>query len=433
MKQQLHSLATTILLFIALLCASCDPPPLEVDPDVIQEKVYNPTVNKKDTLNAGVTLFIDYSTCVKDAVANSVFFAAIRPRITGLKPTMYAIKGESIEYYSSNMDSINLELNHIQEISYANINGAVEQICNANQQAILITDCEYWTKPQGERTDLPYLKEPFIQWLNKGYSIYIIKESYLETYHGSSYPKIRFYFFFTDDKLSNNVYEEVSKSTGFKSANVTFFKSTNSDIIIHRNTETVDNNLVFRMDTTRLFDYIEIDDSWKDIQQYIMEATDDDGNLISGGNPLIKGVKFSNFNNYTIEDIEVHASNITAQYMAIEDSTLSPDVINITDGFVLDTVSLKNNELNVKINGKIFAFLNNEFGGNLLRLDFVIKSAKNKPVNAVFSWDSMSKPNTKNISVQESIKQAIDNPDTNPAKQNNGIIHTLFIKTESYK
>jgi hypothetical protein len=375
---------------------------------------------------------VDYSICVKEAVASSAFFAAIRPRITGLKPTMYTIKGDVIELYSSDMDTINLELNKIQEISYANIKGAVEQICNDSQQAILITDCEYWTKPEGERTNLPYIKEPFIKWLNKGYSIHIAIEPYKEPYKGKLYEKKRFYFFFTDDKLSDNVFAEVSKTDNFTNHSVSFCKLTNADLRIQRNIDAINANLTVEGDTTHFFDYFEIDNPWEDIQKYVIEATDDEGNPISGGDALIKGIKLSGFNNYTIEDIDIVASNITAKYLDTIFST-GHSTINISDGFSLDKNSLKDNELNVKINEKIFKNLNDEFGGNLIRLDFVVKSAKNKPVSKPeFSWQSLNKPAEENISVYESIVQTLQNPDVNPAKQNNVIIHTIFLKTQKY-
>ncbi|OAV73443.1 hypothetical protein Barb6_00236 [Bacteroidales bacterium Barb6] len=430
MKRQLHFLVATSI--IALLCVACNPI-LEVDINELQENVYAPTVHKKDTLEMTVSLFIDYSTCVREAVSNSAFFATIRPRLTGLKPTMYSIKGNEIKEFSSDMDKINQELNNITEFSYANIQGAVEQICNSNQQAVLITDCEFWTTPEGERTNLPYMKEAFITWLNKGFSIHIITEAYKESYHGSSHDKKRFYLFFTDDKLPNDLYEEISKADDFENINGSYYKLTNSDMKFLRSIDVVDDNLNFQIDTSYHFDYIEIDNSWKDIQKYVMEATDGDGNLIPDGNPIIKGLKFQPFGNYTIEDIDIVASNITAAYL---DTVFSDghSMINIPDGFSLDKDSLKNNTINVNVKENIFDYLNDEFEGNLLRLDFVVKSARNEPISKQdFSWLSISKSGEENISVYESVKQALDNKVTNPIKQNNGIIHTIFIKTEKYK
>lgn len=71
---------------------------------------------------------------------------------------------------------------------------------------------------------------------------------------------------------------------------------------------------------------------------------------------------------------------------------------------------------------------------NLIRIDIILKSTIEKvtPKNN-FSWLSLNKSGVENISVYESVKQAIDNPETNPIKRNNGVIHTIFIKTLEYK
>jgi hypothetical protein len=414
---------------IALLfagCAGCSSGGyFEVDVATLQEKIYEPTATKKHTLDTKVSLYVDYSTCVKLAVEKSDFFSSIRPRITGLQQlTMYKIEGSNITLFSSDNASINQELNKIKEIDYANIGGAVEQICNANQQAILITDCEYWTKQEGERTDLTYMKDPIVQWLNKGFSIYVLVEPYKETSKGTSYDKKLFYFFFTDDKITDNIYTKIIGNVN--TDQLSTYKFTNSDMKVIRNKDMVDNSLVCNVDDSFDFDYIEIENKWEDIQKYIMEATDDDGNLIPGGTPFIKGLKFTLPDCYvlTTDDINIKVANITKTY---QDSFYSPNLSKpITDGIFLDKKAMENGEIAIKINDKILDFLSDE-DGNLIRIDFVIKSAKRKNVpEEDFVWKSTSKPGF-NISVQESINQALEY-----ASPVNQIIHTIFIKTAKY-
>lgn len=423
---------------IALLSAGCDKVVrYEVNTNELQ-KIYSSSIKPSQTLNKNVDLFVDYSTCVKDAVSNSVFFASIRPRITGIKPiTLYSIKGKVIDTFSSNNDSINLELNKITEILYANIELAVERICNSNNQSILITDGEYWTKPEGERTDLPYMKQPFIKWLNKGFSIHVISETYEE----KSSVKKRFYFFFTDDKLKDNIYSEVSKAENFNSPGVSFFTLTNSDATIIRNVNTVDDQLEFTVDTSGKFDFVKIDSPWKDIKEFVQYVQDDEEEsekenehgTSHNGHHLFKDIKIRSkeLANFKIEDIDIKAYSYTDVYL---DSIHSNNLVKeIPKGFILDNETFKKaGDISIKISDDLGQFLETD-KENLIRLDIVLKEIKLKPVPTdLFTWKSINKP-TDNVSVYESVKQALDNPDTNPMKQNNGIIYTVFIKTAEYK
>lgn len=409
-------------------CSKCKVDHYDVEMNELQ-KIYTSTVQSKSNLTQNVDLYIDYSTCVAEAVTNSPFFRAIRPRITGSGPTLFGIQGPMIRLISLNRDTVNQVLNNISEISFANIPGAIEQICNSNNQAILITDGEYWTTPEGERIDLPYMKDRFIKWLNKGYSINIASEAYVENYNGRPYDKKRFYFFFIDDNIQNNIFSEISKAENFYSSNVTFFKLTNSDLKIQRNSM-IDSNLDSKSDTTYNFDYFEINTSWEDIFKYVLNATDDQGNTINNGNPLIYNIKIQNLelNNYNIDNVVIKAYNISSLYM---DNAHSIKLnTEIPDGF---SIINQNGKISIKLTPQIENYLDNS-NDNLIRIDLILKDARSKGVpRELFSWHSLTNPGRENISVYESIRQTIDNRDTNPSTRNNGIIRTIFIKTPEFK
>lgn len=394
------------------------------------EKIYSSSVSPSTTLNKDIDLYVDYSTCVIDAVKNSSFFKSLRPTITGESPTLYAIKGPAIQLVSSDMDTVNRELTNLTEIAYADITGAIGNITNSNKQSILITDGEFWTIPEGERTDLPYMRESFEKWINRGYVVHIVIENYKESYKGKSTDKKRFYFFFTDDKLENNIYEIARNSQGFNSTDLNHFKMSNSDINIIRNT-TIDDNLQFKIDTIQKFDFIEIDSPWEDIQNYVLNASDDEENPIKNGSPLIKDLKISNKTlvNFDLSEISIKAYNITDFYL---DSNTSKIKV-ISEGFILDkTLFKKKGEIAIRINDKLFNQLETD-QKNVLRIDIVLEEIKSKPIDKNwFTWKSLSTPNVDNISVFESIKQTFDNPDINPKNRSNGIIHTIFIKTLEY-
>ena len=412
---------------LILLCHACGGGGFEPDLTELKVRFHDVAIDRRTALNAGVNLFVDYSSCVKDAVRNSAFFAAVRPRITGLNPVLYSMRGSETERVSDDMDVINRELNNLDDVPYADIRGTVELICRSDRQAILVTDCEYWTRGEGERTNLPYLKAPFIDWLNKGRVIYVVVERYREIYRGKQCDKKRFYFFFTDDKLRDNVFEEIRRTGDFGQYGVVFHKLCNSDIIIDRTALSVDDNLTLSMNSSMPFDYIEIYDDWDIINRYVMEASDDDGNPVAGGNPLIKGLKFSDYGNFRIESLGVRVSDITQAYC---DSLLPTAAKDVSAGFRLD---ISDRELKLRLTDKIFEYLGNEYGGNLFKVDFVVGSAVNLPLPSEdFSWRSLSVPETENLSVYESIRQTLDNPSVNPSRRNGGVIHTIFIKTKPY-
>jgi hypothetical protein len=412
---------------LILLCHACGSGGFEPDLTELQDRFCNGAVNRTAVLKAGVNLFVDYSSCVKDAVRNSDFFAAVRPRITGLNPLLYSMRGSETVRVSDDMDVINRELNSLDDVPYADIKGTVELICSSDCQAILITDCEYWTKGEGERTNLPYLKVPFIEWINRGHVIYVVVERYVEMYRGKRCDKKRFYFFFTDDRLRDNVFEEIRRTGDFSRYGVVCHKLCNSDIRIDRTALTADENLTFDVNSSRSFDYVEIYDGWDIISRYVMEAEDDEGNPVAGGNPLIRGIRFSDYGNYRIESVGVRVSDITQAYC---DSLPLSAAKDVSAGFRLDP---SGGELKLRLTDRIFEYLGYEYGGNLFRVDFVVGSAANLPLpEEDFSWRSLSIPGTDNLSVYESIRQTLDNPAVNPARQNGGVIHTIFIKTKPY-
>lgn len=428
-------------ILLAILFNSCGSKYLQVDKQVLQTKIYDPTAIKYQSLQQSTVLYLDHSTCVIDAVQNSEVFKAVRPNLGQYCDTLRLIKGDSFESIPLNRkeNKVSEVLETINtDISFADIRSAVFNICNDNQQAIIISDCESYAN--GRFLDLePYMSEPFKIWLSKGHSIYIITEPYQEKYKGRTYDKKRFFIIFTDDKLqapiSNVIKAEIQ---GLMENGVcTWFKMTNSDISIESpKSDMVNPNLTFNVDYLNGFEFISIDDSWEAIREYVMKL-DKYGEPIpeEKSEPLISNLILVNGENFKINDIQVEATNITSKYLALEDSSVTANEINISDGFVLDKVALKSNKLNVLLTDKIFTesyLLGKEYGGNLIRLDFVITQIELNPYESnVFEWQSIWSTNNA-ICVSKSIDNAIRDVNVIPTSPNRRVIHTIFIKTESY-
>lgn len=434
-------IANSCLLIIFIGCVE---EYLEVDKHTLQTKIYEPSATKYQSLEQSTVLYLDHSTCVIDAVKNSEVFKKLRPDLGQYCDTLRMIKGDIFESVPLNrMDNqVSEALETIEtDIPYADIRRAVFDICNDSQQAILISDCESYAN--GRFLDLePYMSQPFRDWLTDGHSIYIITEPYQERYKGRTYEKKRFYIIFTDDRLqspiSNILMEGIPELV--ENGVCSWFKMTNSDIEVQSaESDIIAKDLSFEVDHLNGFKYIVIEDSWDDIRKYVMKL-DKYGEPIPDEKPepLVRNLMFSNSENYIIDNIDVVATNITSKYIALVDSMASGKDIDISDAFILDKKALKKNKINVLLTDKIFNegyLLGKEYGGNLIRLDFVISDNKNSPSfrlkaydPSVFEWQSIWSPNT-SICVSKSIDNALRDANVVPSSPKRRVIHTIFIKT----
>lgn len=420
---------------------------LEVDKHTLQTKIYEPSATKYQSLQQSTVLYLDHSTCVIDAVRNSEVFRKLRPDLGQYCDTLRMIKGDKFESIPLNrMDNKIAEaLETIEtDIPYADIRKAVFDICGDDQQAILISDCESYAN--GRFLDLePYMSEPFKGWLSDGHSIYIITEPYQERHDGKTYEKKRFYIIFTDDRLQspiNNILMEGIPELVEKGV-CSWFKMTNSDIAVQgTGSDIIAEDLSFEVDYLNGFEYIVIESSWDHIRRYVMKLDKYDEPIPDEKpEPLIRNIMFGDGENYMINDVRVEATNITSQYIALTDSTVSGKEIDISDAFILDEKALKNNEIKVLLARDIFSdgyLLGKEYGGNLIRLDFVVPDnsysssySLKEYDSSVFEWQSIWNPETA-ICVSKSIENALRDANVVPSSHKRRVIHTLFLKTEYY-
>lgn len=437
------------LCFICCVFWGCPPSGyLEVDSQIIQEKIYDPSSIKYEGLQSSTVLYLDHSTCVIDARQNpNSVFNALRPQLGQYSDTLKLIKGNLIETIPLDRQENRIfeVLQTIQsDIPFTDILSAVDQICKDNQQAILITDCEFFRNALNHDQD-PYFSEPFKIWLKKGHCIYIVVEPYKETYKGKVSDKNRFYFFFTDDRLNAPISDNMLKelNTLVNDSICKIFKISNSDIFVNRPADMIDSNLNFSVEVKNGFDFVAIDDKWNTIREYVM-GLDKYGNPIPGSVPLplIKNLEFKDMENYNIDDLGIVATNITEQYLSkdsnaaqnikLDCNAIKPNNVDMSDGFVLDKNALEKNKINVMITDKVFNNLSGQYGGNLIRLDFVITRVSVKLYDSnIFEWQSLFS-NGKAICVSKSIDNVLHDIDIYPMANDRKVIYTIFIKTEAY-
>lgn len=445
----------TIYYFIAITITvlslqGCKPEIFEVDPTTIQEKIYNPTTTKYEVLQPTTILYIDHSTCVIDARQNSSVFKALMGQLGLYSDTLCLIKGAVFEKIPNtdkkptSTDVYNA-INAIgKDIPFTNIGQAVKNICESNSQAILITDCEYFDQNGRNQDGFPYLSGSFKEWIKKGHSIYTIVEPYKEKFKGKMFDKKRFYFIFSDDKMeapiSQNILNEVKQL--IQDSVCKLYKLTNSDIKgQHIKTVNVDSNLDAEVENLQGFDFVDITTDWGAISQYVM-GIDENGQPIVGQNPLpiLKDIEFSNGEDYTINDVDIVATNITSQYLALTNSTIPGKSIDMSECFNLDKKTLKDHMLNVYLTEKIFdpdkEYITdpNGYGGNLIRLDFVVtKVGLQSNFNFdMFTWQSLWSPE-KATCVAKSIDNVLHDIEIAPTCNDRKIIHSIFLRTETFK
>ncbi len=439
---ELISLST---ICISLLLFGCSCEILEISFDEIKTTFEKSNTQNNTILGQKTTLYLDHSTCVIDAVNNSEVWKAVFPNFTQYSDELVLIKGSDFELIELDRDKNKVEetLKRIKDdIPWADIDKAVQEIVKGNNQAILVSDFEAFDNGDGTlatktRDLVPYLSPWLKIWLEKGFSIYIITEPYKEIYNGRLVDKKRFYFIFTDDKLeapiSANVKNEIDNL--IKNGTCQLFKMTNSDISVESapKRDISAKDLDFSVEYGNHFDFISIENSWDDIREYVMkldkyeEPIPEEEKL-----PIIKNFKLNHGGNYKIENIKVIATNITADFVDQKKRISGKD---ISDAFLVDEKALKNNLINIYLTDKIFTndFITAEYGGNLIRLDFVIDQVSIQPHDkTIFEWISIYK-NVTAICVSKSIENALMDVNVVPTNEKRRLLHTVFVKTATYK
>lgn len=124
-----------------------------------------------------LSLYVDYSTCCALG-QNSQFFQDIAASLVSKTTAYYSIKGSTIAKETGDVYTL---LRNINDVNYAELAKAANQMANADEESVLLTDGEYYTPSiaKGHDND-PYLASAFKTWILKGHDIYIISEPYLE-------------------------------------------------------------------------------------------------------------------------------------------------------------------------------------------------------------------------------------------------------------
>lgn len=399
---------------------------------------YSPS---ETTLNKSVDLYVDYSTCVAEA-QNSAYYMSTRPAFVDCAPTYYSIKGANITKETSDPQQVYHLLSSIKEYNNADIKKAVSEIVSHDNQAVLITDGEYYLK-NATRDNLnnPYLAEEFRTWLKKGRDIYIFSEPYLES---GKYLKSRFYMLFTDAKLDNNIYDRFARSAP-KESQVKMLHLNNGAPCVSRKSEeqTINDNISSLKENCKMghqFEIVDVGINWEDMQSYLQGGLDQ--------RYIARGVFVPRLDSdgFRVRKIEPVVYQVTKDYLEYLDSVATGgslpyahQLTRIKDVIDIDVDSFEQN-------GEIVLVLKNDFDGvgdtlsseepNLLKVDIVVKEVEdqfsfNSDLNNAFKWTSISaaQKGATNTSIYESISQVLKDPEMSPVGKPSAVIYTFYINT----
>lgn len=410
------------------------------DPTYFSEFIKHNTTEKQSSLSETVSLYVDYSTCVAEA-KNSRFFAATHPSIVDCSPVFYSIKGSVIKKETDNRQTVYNLLSDIHEVNHADIKSAVGQIVNANNQAVIITDGEYYMKGSvRDNLNNPYLAEEFRTWIKKGYDIYFYCEPYLES---NKFNKYRYYILFTDDDIYDNINDRFSRSCSAEDYGVTVFHLSDGQLRVNMDENyPVINATVSPSENTNIengIDFHEYYTKWSDMAKYMTEGDIDQTYILRG---LYVNNEMSS--SYKITKIKPVVYQLYPEYEAFCNSKYLGEELPKVKKFKKVKNVFEIDEDIFEETGEIVLKLKEGFDGagdlsydhpNLLKVDFVVTDAennftRNEDVNSAFRWKSISaaQKHSENTSLYESISQVLQNPKLNPKKRD-VVLYTVYIST----
>lgn len=408
----------------------------------------------QDLQGANLALYVDYSTCIADG-KHSPFYQNMVSPLTAATKEYWSIKGNEIsrEDISQNGGVFGL-LNNVQEVNYAALDNAISQMAQREGESILLTDGELFVQTvTKDNPNNPYMHDAFKNWIMKGHDIHILAEPYVETYHGQSFNKKRFYIIFTDDRLQGNIYDRIVNTIDLSNfPNVDeYHLSGNYPWLVPTNGRSSQPNSTLAAEITPQGNY-EIQDwplDWKTIQTVIISnAYDEAGNPLPMGEKIIGGLKVNRnaFGCYRIKDIDVKVYNINSEYNDIYNRLEAGEKVGPENSIFYEIpsfITFDRNEFNNHSNIDLYFDINNfapdkgtDLNGkdfNFFKIVISVKEVENILANNIdiFNFESIAHPGQTNVSISESLKQSVYDPDI-VNMLNGKVLYTIYVKSGKY-
>lgn len=381
-----------------------------------------------DAIDSGnLTLYVDYSTC-NVLGQNSTFYQALVPSWVAATRSYYSIKGAEIAKEEGPTFDL---LRTIEEVNYADLKGAIEQMANSNSESVLLTDGEYFQQSIAKgNINNPYMADALKSWLKKGHDIFVYTEPYVEQYKGQSYNKKRFYIIFTDVRLRDNIYDRITQTVKLQDfPDVEMFHlSADHPSLAAEGTNTKPNeNLSAKVKGFGTFEAQEWEIDWKNgIEPLIIYAVDPQtGETLPDGESFTGGLKVdrNSFGGYRISNVAAKVYNINQEFTDFCTAKQAGEKFksNITltplDNFIKldETEFQKHGIINLYFDGQMYTpdpVLNGS-PYNFIKIDICVSEVQDmfSQFAHQFEFESIDMPGQTNTSVAESIKQCLADPD----------------------
>lgn len=391
-----------------------------------------------------LALYVDYSTC-NSLGQHSQFFQALVPSWADAAKAFYSIKGNIISKEEG--DTYEL-LRTIEEVNYADLKGAINQMAELNSESVLLTDGEYYLQSLAKgNINNPYMADAFKKWLLKGHDIYFISEPYQESNNGVVYNKKRFYILFTDSRLKGNIFDRIKQTVKldqFPTVELFHLSVDHPMLMVEKGNSTTPNKSLTAI--VKGFGNYEIQDwpiSWDAIESIIVNAVDPThGNPLEYGEPVIQGLKVdrNSFGGFRIADVTAKVYDINQEYTdfahmkeqggKVTTTSITPTAYQ--HFIVLDEKEFKKHGIiNLHFDTPMYnpsILTGSPF--NYFKININIADVQNSfsHYEKIFEFDSIDMPGEKNVSLSESIKQCLADPDMQ-AKIFNTPIYSIYVKS----
>ena len=403
--------------------------------------------NTPESLTDNLALYVDYSNCIAEGMESPFYQKMVSPLKAATKE-YWSIKGDSIK---KELEDVYKLLNNIEEVNYAALDVAIEQMANRVSESVLLTDGELFSKTATKNNpNNPYMHDAFKKWLLKGHDIHIIAEPYQETYKGQIFDKKRFYIIFSDDRLEGNIYQRIKEIVNLEDFPHIdeFHLSGNYPYLLPINGQHSEPNTILAANVEAHGD-MEIQDwnvDWKNIINLIINGYDDNGNPLPNGDKLIGGLKVNKnaFGSYRITDVGIRVYNINREYLEIYDSLengvkVGQQQLNFApiENFIIIDKDEFTKHGNVDLYFDINNFApNGDLDGNpfnYFKIEIYVKDLQNILNNSLemFNFDSIVNSGQTNVSISESLKNCVFDPEL-IKKLKGQVLYTIYVKSDKY-
>lgn len=402
-----------------------------------------------------LSLYVDYSTCITLG-QHSSFFQSLEPSLVNATKHYYSIKGPNIQE-ETNID-IYRELRNIVETNYADLEKAANLIAAGDSEAVFLTDGEYYQKDiAGGGINDPYMADALKTWLRKGHDIYILAEPYVEKHRGIDYNKKRFYFIFTDNRLNGNIYDRICQTVkleNYPDVEMFHLSADHPTIMAEGRSLNVNETLSASVEPCGNYEIQDWPVDWNAIVSVVMGGSDPNtGEPLPNGECVIGGLKVdrNSYGGFRISDIEVNVYDINTDYFnyyyiqdtsnggtSEEESVASTTISQLAhspNSFIYDKEEFdKHGIVNLFFDVNMWnpSFLTgNPF--NYTKIDICVSKCQNVFDNyaQMFYFDAIGRPGDLNVSVTESVKQCLFDPEIQKM-MNSAVLYSIYIKSNKY-